>query len=509
MIGFPWASDGSHAQVGPIPIGYKTFVQDSSQPVLSARDAYVLGFRGDRAELERALETRGADPAGLAIVRASLALLEGDVPGADSFLTRALAQAANESDAGYLADVLVQILSSRNELTRAAAVLERKPPDELRAAHAALLSAVAAQRGDREAALLAYEHAESYLRDVTDPVLRAKIVGRGAITAFYLGRFEVAVERAMYAAASSVKANAPRTAAHNYFLLHLIYREQFGDLDLARFYAMRHTIMATRANDVTLMVHGLAAQIELAAEAGDTRQLGMLRRRLLSLPSGTRFYERLSVVIGELLPAAWSGDFVTCSMKLAALREDNRTDVERMFCEALLALCAYARGFRDEAAAWCASALSRGAERVTAEYHSYRIARIITAHVEIALGRTHGGRRMLQIEALRGAPEEGLASLVSAGSFTEDDAPKWLRGIARALIVADESAKRVAPVTLLTPAEAELLPLMASGKAVKNVAAQLGKRESTVRAQIQAIARKLGTHSLVESISEARRKGLL
>jgi DNA-binding CsgD family transcriptional regulator len=466
-------------------------------------------LRFDGPAIERELERRGADPAGLAIIRAAIALHEGDVSAADAILSRALAATADECSAGYIADMLVPLLANRLEFVRAAAILERTPPEELRGVHAAQVAIIAALSGDRDAATVAYGLAEGFLPDTTDQAMRAKIVGRGAHAAFNLGLYELAGERALYAAELNVKAASWRNAAHNYSLLSTIYREQYGDADMSRYYAVRQLVMATRAKDASLVLYGLSVQIEYAAEAGDHRMLGSLRRRLLSVPSGTRYHERLSVALGELLPAAWAGDFVSCSTKAAALREGERTDVERMFCEAVLALSAYARGLRDEASSWCASVVARGADRMSAEHHAYRLSRIIVGHVEISSGRLHNGRRLLLVDALRRVPEESLATAIASRTLCEDEAPKWLRGYARALLAADVSARKIAPVSILTPAESELLPIMALGRPVKQVAAELGKRESTVRAQIREIARKLGTHSLVESIAEARRQGLL
>jgi DNA-binding CsgD family transcriptional regulator len=465
--------------------------------------------RLDRAALERALELHGAEPAALAIIRATVALYDGDSASADGILSRALTNANDEVSAGYIVDTFVPLLIGRLDIVRALAMLEREPPLELRGTHAALLAIVAAQKGDVEAAHSAYAIAEDALADVDDDLIRAKIVGRGAVAAFYLKELETAIERSQYAAERSLRGGSPRMAANNYVLLVNIYRGQFGDADMARYYAVRQTVMANRANDMSAIVLGLSMQLEIAAAAGELKSLNSLRRRVLAIPSGSRYRERLSIALGELLEHAWAGDFVAVSMRSAALREGDRTDVERSFCESLLALAAYARGFRDEAASWVSSVLARGFDATPAEVHFSRISRIIVAHVEIGSGRLSTGRRLLVVSSLRNIPEEALVSNVLSRSLDESTMPKLLIGYCRALVAADRAARTAAPLSVLTPAEALLLPIMAQGQPVKVVAAQLGKRESTIRAQVREIARKLGTHSLVESIAEARRQGLL
>jgi DNA-binding NarL/FixJ family response regulator len=137
------------------------------------------------------------------------------------------------------------------------------------------------------------------------------------------------------------------------------------------------------------------------------------------------------------------------------------------------------------------------------------MARIIAAHVELRCGRKFAGQRHLAASSLRDVPETDLAVLVASGSLSEEAAPKWLAGYVRAMRQADTAAARRATVLELTTTEQTVLALLAEGQPAKLVASSLGIRTSTVRTHAAAIAKNLGTHTIVETIAEARRRGIL
>jgi len=61
----------------------------------------------------------------------------------------------------------------------------------------------------------------------------------------------------------------------------------------------------------------------------------------------------------------------------------------------------------------------------------------------------------------------------------------------------------------LTARELEVLRLLADGLRAGPIAAALGLSLATVRNHIRAILRKLGCHSQLEAVAEARRRGLI
>ncbi len=61
----------------------------------------------------------------------------------------------------------------------------------------------------------------------------------------------------------------------------------------------------------------------------------------------------------------------------------------------------------------------------------------------------------------------------------------------------------------LTARELEVLRLLAEGRRAGAIAAHLGLSLATVRNHIRSILRKLGCHSQLEAVAEARRRRLV
>ena len=61
----------------------------------------------------------------------------------------------------------------------------------------------------------------------------------------------------------------------------------------------------------------------------------------------------------------------------------------------------------------------------------------------------------------------------------------------------------------LTPREMEILSKLPTGDTVIEIAKQLFISESTMKSHLQAIYRKLQTHTRVQAIAKARKVGLL
>lgn len=61
----------------------------------------------------------------------------------------------------------------------------------------------------------------------------------------------------------------------------------------------------------------------------------------------------------------------------------------------------------------------------------------------------------------------------------------------------------------LTPRQIDVLQCLAAGQQVKTIAARLGISETTTRNHVAAILRRLGCHSQLEAVAEARRLELI
>jgi PAS domain S-box-containing protein len=62
---------------------------------------------------------------------------------------------------------------------------------------------------------------------------------------------------------------------------------------------------------------------------------------------------------------------------------------------------------------------------------------------------------------------------------------------------------------VLTPRQAEVLRLLAAGLTTEAIAQQLGVARETVRNHIRGLLKRLGVHSRLEAVVEARQRGLL
>ncbi|HZO97551.1 MAG TPA: LuxR C-terminal-related transcriptional regulator [Gaiellaceae bacterium] len=61
----------------------------------------------------------------------------------------------------------------------------------------------------------------------------------------------------------------------------------------------------------------------------------------------------------------------------------------------------------------------------------------------------------------------------------------------------------------LTRRQREVLALLAEGLPARRIAAVLGLREATVRNHIHALLARFGSHSQLEAVAQARRRGMV
>lgn len=88
----------------------------------------------------------------------------------------------------------------------------------------------------------------------------------------------------------------------------------------------------------------------------------------------------------------------------------------------------------------------------------------------------------------------------------ESEIPLGIFGLAR-----PEDIRRQPPPrpSQLTPRQAEVLRHLAAGCSTKQIAENLGLSLETVRNHIRAVLRRLGAHSRLEAVANARSRGLL
>lgn len=112
--------------------------------------------------------------------------------------------------------------------------------------------------------------------------------------------------------------------------------------------------------------------------------------------------------------------------------------------------------------------------------------------------RTAAGRRAMRVSTISVGKEPGALVLhllrpVPAAQHDEGAAPSG---------EAEEPA-------ILTRRQRQILALLAQGVRAAGVATELGLSEVTVRNHIRALLARLGCHSQLEAVAEARRRGIV
>lgn len=452
------------------------------------------------------------DPIPIAL-RAMRSVVGGDVPGGIALLRRASTH-CDPRTRRYLLDLLLPLLIATYEIEEAARLLAELDDveDELVPAFEALRSMVASRQGNDEASAVHSRDALATGRAIDNPIIVGRVLFRTAFAAFYRENVEEAQERALEAARWNERIDANRLAANCYSILYVIAHNWTGDPDVARFYARRMTMTAHLAEDKSLENYGLMAQLETAAEAGDSRRFASIRGRLIANPLNEQYFrERYSYVISEALSAGWTGRFDIARASLTSIRQSESLPLaERAQCEALLAVIALTTWQLDEARTFARRVIGMTSERASKEAlfeaRARRVARIVAASVCIILGDTVRGRRAL---SKRVDPEQRFAAIITTEGMDEIRTPSLMRGYARFINAACRAAALARPHVGLTDAELEILAALPDGNTLGVIASSLGKSRKTVEKQVSSVYAKLQVANRSQAVRRARDLGIL
>ena len=483
---------------------------------LSLERFYEIAAEGRHAEIEATL---GRFPASARIrspiaigLRAMHSVTGGDMPGGIALLKRAVAH-SNGDMRQYLLELLIPLLINTHQIDDAEEALDGVDGavPELMPAFAALRAIVAARRGHDTLSAAFARDALDAGRAVDNPMIVGRVLTRTALAAFYREDFEEAQDRALEAARWFERLESHRNAATAFSILYVIAHDWIGDPDVARLYARRMTMSAHLAEDISIENWGVLAQLDVAAEAGDSRRLLSLRGRLLANPLNVQYYrERFAYSISDALSHGWAGRFDAARITLTSLRKTSGLSLpERSLCDALLAVVAVATWHVDLARRMARRTISRTSERSGKEplfdSRRRRVARIIAASVCVVIGDTVRGRRALSRTV---DPEQKLASIIGTEGIDEEHTPVMMRGYARFLNEACRAANLARPRYGLTAAELEVLKALPDGTTLAAIASSLGKSKKTVERQVGNIYAKLQVANRAQAIRRARDLGI-
>jgi len=445
-------------------------------------------------------------------LRAVKAVAGGDAPGGLALLKRAVAHCDGRVRE-YLLELLIPLLLNTNQIEdaeEALALVEDTVP-ELIPAFAASRAWLAARQGDDSTSMLWATEALMTGRAVDQPYIIGRVIQRTAVAAFYREDFAEAQDRALEAARSYERLESHRNAAVCYSILCVIAQDWVGDPDVARYHARRMTMSAHLAGDLSLENWGLLAQLDIAAEGGDTRRVVSLRGRLGANQLNEQYYrERFTYTIADVLSQGWEGRFDLARIGLTSLRnKDDLSLAERALCDALLSIVALSNGNAELARRLARRTLSQTSERSGKEplfdSRRRRIARILGAAVCIILRDTVRGRRALTRSI---DPEQRFAPLIDAAGMDEERTPALMRGYAKFLNRACAIATIARPTHGLTEAELEVLRALPAGMTLATLAGSLGKSRKTVERQVGNIYAKLHVANRAQAIQRARELGI-
>jgi PAS domain S-box-containing protein len=120
------------------------------------------------------------------------------------------------------------------------------------------------------------------------------------------------------------------------------------------------------------------------------------------------------------------------------------------------------------------------------------------------------GKRWTNVSVLSVDSENGpyLVHLLRDAQKAHD-ALEMARDLVRLAFKDNDPAPNRRDVPGLTPRQAEILGLLAEGRSVKEICAELYLSKATVRNHVRALLQALGAHSQLEAVAAARKLGLL
>jgi len=485
----------------------------SDRQQLSLEAAHRLFLTGSKDDLRAALGSSPA-PAGPArlLLEGLLARYDGDVDRCVTILRQAY-DAADIEHRYLVADCLAPVYVMRSEFDELEELIDGTAHwERIPGARHAFLALVAASRSDPKTSARMRDAAKRDLEGCADDLLRARVHQRLALSAYNTWSIKEATELALAAGTASAGLGDFNAAAASYSVA---YHIQFcsGDLDLAYELAGRVVNAARRAGDESFELGAIGTRYEIAAELCDESRLLEHREEIRNRPFPEQYHGRFTLGTAELLPQGWSADF--SAMRASALfLEDvaGQARGERSLATALLSLAEVALGNDAEARRQSRKALAittapKGEVIPPFEMRNVLLAQLLSGVSCILVGDATRGRRVLDGRAVAPyAIGEGFVAVLEGGPW--ESAARRSRGFVR-LVAAVRDAVARRKRGPLTPAEVEVLKMLADGKSATEIAARTKRSVNTIRAHRSAVLTKLGATNTLQAINVAREAGLI
>lgn len=327
---------------------------------------------------------------------------------------------------------------------------------------------------------------------------------------------DMAIERAL-------EHNLYEVAARAYSVL---YSFEYAHDDLTAALQMLDKLgeCARKGGTPRISLYGIVASYDIEAELGDEAALARLDETLRETQSSLPANRVESLLPALAMREAWVGNFGRAYDLLASTASQQTGDERRALRAAETALYAVAAGMQHEGEAALGDAEQFLAACAEDSRRAIR-ARVVLAVAEIVRGRLTHAHRLLAFAEQRARPQmRRLRALCDAARTAyrvqleqaEHDAldaaaqrlaAEQLGGFAKVLLRLPLAAGQSHAFGTLTPAEREILLLLAKGASTKDVANATGRSPHTVDTHIRSLCRKLGCSGRREAVALATSQG--
>lgn len=467
-------------------------------------------------------------------LQGSLQAIAGKFARAESLLRRALTRAGSDRDLVATTSLrLASLIGNQgrdvSEILDAVAGDSRQKPAH-RAEALSLVAARCAIAGDLSKTKTIAPTIEQLLPQIDSEATRAKVLHYLGIVSRHLGDVRRARERLEQSGELAAELHLFGLESRVYAVLSNLALHEDDDVVRQLQYAEHAADAAGKAGDAfalrTALLQTLSAQMRRGAE----QESVAVEARLGSEQSDPLVRQYLTLFRSMRL--AWDGQFGEAHRRAAGHWRQLADEVDRLTCGSQYALFLALDGLRDSAVAIIGDMLDDlGALDIHGRFdlRSITIATLFCALAEFANGRNTQAERILR----RVRPQDRVQLLVwrttknmmqelrryntaHCDEITKDiaaldqleygDTARLLRATYSEL---SKRSYKTAKHIMLTPAECEVLRMLAAGLAPKEVAIETSRSVNTVRVHIAKLMDKLECHGRLEAIQTARKLGLI
>jgi ATP/maltotriose-dependent transcriptional regulator MalT len=361
--------------------------------------------------------------------------------------------------------------------------------------------------------------ADSSVSDET----RARLYQQAA----YVERYAGSKDRARIYAGTAIELAAANNlyelAARAYSVLYTIVRDTTDDPAASLQVLDKLSESARKGASAQARLFALVAKYDVEVERGDDAELEKLDRELQESQTSLPRLRSSAVLPVQAMRAAWKGDFESAYAMLAGTAQEQTTQEEQARRWAEIALYASAAGFQEQGEAALTGArealeqcppsekdaiyaqlfiavaeLVRGHE-AAAHRHLADAERSLTPTLPRLKSVAHAMRVMYRVRL-------GQADLESFNTTLARLSSEDFGGFARLLSVLPLTSGE-GGYAALTPAERDILQLLARGASTKTIASETGRSPHTVDTHIRSICRKLGCSGRREAVALATSQG--